>query len=172
LLNEENETFVPFELFGNSLIEKASNWFAYHKKIHPTNTLQEVFTAFRRRFQTIEIDDHTYIHFCTLVQLLNESVDDYTERLQQLAENLTIPPDDMFMLNSSRAGLLEYLQVAILGLGRQTFSKAVDLTRTAKEGLPKPGRSNIASLSTGKNPRRNMNNTGCGRMGHEWVTCF
>ena len=65
----------------------------------------------------------TYIQFRTFIQLPNESVDDYAERLQQLAENLTVPPDDMFMLSNFRAGLLEYLQVATVGLCRQTFPR-------------------------------------------------
>jgi hypothetical protein len=39
LLNGENQTLVQLELLGNSLTEKESNWFAYHRRIHPANTL-------------------------------------------------------------------------------------------------------------------------------------
>ena len=80
--------------------------------------------------------------------------------------------DDMFMLSNFRACLLEYLQVATVGLQRQTFSEAVDSARTAEEGLPKSRQPTLPSTSTGDNPRRNLKCTGCGRMGHEWGTCY
>jgi hypothetical protein len=98
-------------------------------------------------------------------------VDDYAERLQQLAENLTVPPDDMFMLSNFRAGLLEYLQVAMVGLRRQTFSEAVDSARTTEEGLPKT-RPPTPPTNVNNNPWRNIRCTSCGRMGYEWMTCF
>ena len=168
-LNGETENMVQLELFGNSLTEKESNWFTYHRRIHPTNTMQEVFTAFKKRYRTIKTDDQTYIQFRTINQQPKESVDDYAERLQQLADNLTVPPDDMFMLSNFRAGLLEYLQVATVGLQRDTFSEAVDSARTAEEGLPQP---RTPPTSTGDNHRHNLKCTGCGRMGHEWGTCY
>ena len=172
LLNGENQTLDQLELFANSLTDKESNWFAYHRKLHPATTLHEVFTAFKRRYRTIKTDDQTYIQFRTLIQLPNESVDDYAERLQQLAEHLTVPPDDMFMLSNFRAGLLEYLQVATVGLNRPTFLEAVNAARTAEEGLPRPARYDHPALSTEDNPRRKMKCSGCGRTGHDWETCF
>lgn len=50
------------------------------------------------------------------VHLLNESMDDYAKRLQQLAEDSTLPHDNMFMLSNFCTRKLEYLPVATVGL--------------------------------------------------------
>lgn len=82
----------------------------------------------------------------------------------------------MFILSNFRVGLLEYLQVSIIGLQRKTFFEALDSARTTEEGLQKPLlqglQPNSTSTSTGKNPWRDMKCTSCERMGHEWVTCY
>ena len=63
----------------------------------------------------------TYIQFCTFIQLPNESVYNYAKRFEELAENLTLPPDEMFMLSNFRAGLLDYPKLPQLVYAVRSF---------------------------------------------------
>ena len=138
MLNGETNDTIPIALFGHSLADACNfNWFTTQRSTHPYQYLQGLLDALRHRYQEIDNDDHAYLRFRSLKQNSTQSVDDYYERMLQLASQFAGPPANNFLLSNFRAGLLKYLQVATVGLPRSTLAQARKSAKLAESGLRK-----------------------------------
>lgn len=71
----------------------------------------------------------------------------------KLANQLSTMPADNFLLSNFRAYLLNYLQVATVGLPQSTLAKAKRSAKTTESGLPKVSAS-TTQVDSGSNARR------------------
>ena len=114
-------------------------------------------------------DDQAYLKLRSLKQEAKESVDDYYERMMKLANQFATVPSDKFLMSNFRAGLLNYLQVATVGLPRATLAQARKSAKTTESSLPKD---EIPSTSTPKPDRPPVKKcTLCGKHHHEGKDC-
>ena len=68
----------------------------------------------------------------------------------KLANQFATVPSDNFLMSNFQAGLLNYLQVATVGLPRATLAQARKSTKTTESSLPKD---EVLSTSTSKPDR-------------------
>ena len=147
-LNGETDDLIKIALFGNSLTDANNyNWFTIQHTTYSYQDFQELLTAFKLRYQEVDNDDQAYLKFRSLKQEAKESVDDYYERMMKLANQFATVPSDNFLMSNCRAGLLNYLQVATVGLPWATLAQARKSTKTAESSLPKD---EVPSISTPK----------------------
>ena len=124
-LNGETDDLIKIALFGNSLTDANNyNWFTTQRTTYPYQDFQELLTAFKLHYQEVDNDDQAYLKFRSLKQEAKELVDDYYERMMKLANQFATLPNDNFLMSNFRAGLLNYLQVATVGLPRATLAQA------------------------------------------------
>ena len=134
-LNGEMDDLIKIVLFGNSLTNANNyNWFTTQRTTYPYQDFQELLTAFKLRYQEVDNDDQAYLKFRSLKQEAKESVDNYYERMMKLANQFATVPSDNFLMSNFRAGLLNYLQVATVGLPRATLSAGLDRCGTDRIG--------------------------------------
>ena len=116
-LNGKTDELIKIALFGNSLTDANNyNWFTTQYTTYLYQDFQELLTAFKLRYQELDNDKQAYLKFRSLKQEAKESIDDYYERMMKLANQFATIPSDNFLMSNFRAGLLKYLQVAIVGL--------------------------------------------------------
>ena len=170
-LNGKMDELIKIALFGNSLTDANNyNWFTTQRTTYPYQDFQELLTTFKLRYQEVNNDDQAYLKFRSLKQEAKESVDDYYERMMKLANQFATIPSDNFLMSNFRAGLLKYLQVAIVGLPRTTLAQARKSAKTAESSLPKD---EVPSTSTPKPDRPPVKKcTLCSKHHHEAKDCW
>ena len=170
-LNGKTDELIKIALFGNSLIDANNyNWFTTQRTTYPYQDFQELLTTFKLHYQEVDNDDQAYLKFRSLKQEDKESVDDYYETMMKLANQFATIPSDNFLMSNFRAGLLKYLQVAIVGLPRTTLVQARKSAKTAESSLPKD---EVPSTSTPKPDRPPVKKcTLCGKHHHEAKDCW
>ena len=123
--NGKTDELIKIALFGNSLTDANNyNWFTTQRTTYPYQDFQEMLMAFKLRYQEVDNYDQAYLKFRSLKHEAKESVDDYYERMMKLANQFDTIPSDNFLMSNFRAGLLKYLQVAIVGLLKTTLAQA------------------------------------------------
>ena len=170
-LNGKTDELIKISLFGNSLTDANNyNWFTTQRTTYPYQDFQELLTAFKLHYQEVDNDDQAYMKFRSLKQEAKESVDDYCERMMKLANQFATIPNDNFLMSNFRAGLLKYLQVAIVGLPRTTLAQARKLAKIAESSLLKD---EISSISTPKPDQPLIKKcTLCGKHHHKAKDCW
>ena len=170
-LNGETDDLIKIALFGNSLTDANNyNWFTIQRTTYPYQDFQELLTAFKLHYQEVDNDDQAYLKFRSLKQEAKESVDDYYERMMKLANQFATVPSDNFLMSNFRAGLLNNLQVATVGLPRATLAQARKSAKTAESSLPKD---EVPSTSIPKPDRPPVKKcTLCGKYHHEAKDCW
>ena len=165
-LNDEMDDLIKIALFGNSLTDANNyNWFTTQRTTYPYQEFQELLIAFKLRYQEVDNDDQVYLKFRSLKQEAKESVDNYYKRMMKLANQFATVPSYNFLMSNFRAGLLNYLQVATVGLPRATLAQARKSAKTAESSLPKD---KIPSTSIPKPDRPLVKKcTLCGKHHHE-----
>ena len=122
-LNGETDDLIKISFFGNSLTDANNyNWFTTQRTIYPYQDFQELLTAFKLRYQEVDNDNQAYLKFRSLKLEAKESVDDYYKRMMKLSNQFATVPSDNFLMSDCRARLLNYLQVATVGLPRATLA--------------------------------------------------
>ena len=170
-LNGETDELIKISLFGNSLTN-ANNyyWFTTQYTTYPYQDFQELLTAFKLCYQEVNNDDQAYLKFKSLKQEAKESIDDYYERMMELANQFATIPSDNFLMSNFRAGLHKYLQVATVGLPRTTLAQARKSTKTAESSLPKDEAPSVSTTKPDQPPIKKC--TLCGKNHHEAKDCW
>ena len=88
----------------------------------------------------------------------------------KLANQFATIPSDNFLMSNFRAGLLNYLQVATVGLQRTTLAQARKLVKTVESSLPKDETPSVSATKLDRPPVKKC--TLCGKNHHEAKDCW
>ena len=88
----------------------------------------------------------------------------------KLANQFATIPNDNFLMSNFRARLLNYLQVATVGLPRTTLTQAKKSAKTAESSLPKDEAPSVSATKSDRPPVKKC--TLCGKNHHKAKDCW